>query len=761
MSLKKITSSFWAILAVVSLSLLNISCSDTETTDSTNFVIYYTGMTDIGPSMVGTISQPTYKGSAPSDFAITGITLNGESYSGDCFEIDSETGKISVQNTKNASTGRYSISISCVSGGKTYNFPDIVVVKLLAAAPEGVVVTPNLLKADYGDIIDINSIADMPTAMVTTEGEHISITSYKIGAVELVTNKDGESEPSYQPLDEEYNKCFTISTDGEFSIAQGETSEKLEPATYSISLILGTKVEETMLERAVKVQVTSKPLDLKYSNNYGKIEEKTNEDPTTFKSVVPSFKGSTDGLKFSIYSVSPSTDKIKINEKNGQIYVEDGHGFKKGEIYTISVCAKNMYNTEEEVGKIFNDIYTLETVDFIKPITKFSYTEDGSNNIKKVELARYTIVPEIEGDEVLYKFSNIPDKLKNSGVTFNENDGSISAIKGNKVAKGTYTFSVTAENTKGSETINVTLEIIDNPNKFTYIHYGNNLGANGTELEGDIYQNQFRFYTNQFSSYLPTPTTDYNGDITDLKWSADMIRFIEPASGYPKTNGQIRFKNWKDNQCGILLITATAGDDPDTQVTVSVPVFVHMLKSPAYQIEYTPFVLHVNPKVGGVSTSPKITTNGTDLTEEQRSKFILDYRRSFLYYNFGGKRSDGTLHEDGRPDGDTPPISLFMQNLWDKCKATYGSKTPLSYYNGTTPKTDWLTTLGYVDNSDDKNKRHIVNILANQWNDDGWANGFLVGAMTYTETGDISKLNGGTEVVPLIVWLDENYEEQK
>lgn len=759
MSLKKITSSFWAILAVVSLSLLNISCSDTETTDSTNFVIYYTGMTDIGPSMVGTISQPTYKGNTPSDFAISSITLNGEPYSGDCFEIDSETGKISVQNTKNASTGRYSISISCVSGGKTYNFPDIVVVKLLAAAPEGVVVTPNLLKADYGDIIDINSIADMPTAMVTTEGEHISITSYKIGAVELVTNEEGASAPSYQPLDEEYNKCFTISTDGEFSIAQGEVSEKLEPAIYSISLILGTKVEETMLERAVMVQVTSKPLELIYSNNYGKIEEKTNEEPTTFKSVVPSFKGSTDGLTFSIYSVSPSTDKIKINEKNGQIYVEDGHGFKKGEIYTISVCARNMYNTEEEGGKIFNDIYTLETVDFIKPITKFSYTEDGNNKIKKVELARYTIVPEIEGDEVLYKFSNVPDELKNSGVTFNENDGSISAIKGNKVAKGTYTFSVTAENTKGPRTIEVTLEIIDNPNKFTYIHYGNNLGVNGTELEGDIYQNQFRFYSNQFSSYFPTPTTDYNGDATDLKWSAEMIRFLEPAGGYPKANGQIRFKNWKDNQVGILLVTATAGDDPDTQVTVSVPVFVHMLKSPVYQIEYTPFVLHVNPKVGGTSTSPKITTKGADLTEGQRSMFLLDYRRTFLYYNFGGKRSDGTFHEDGRPDAD--PISPFMQNLWDKCGAGFGSKTPLSYYNGTTAKTDWSKTLGYVDNSNDKNKRHTVNILANQWNDDGWANGFLVGAMTYTETGDISKLNGGTEIAPFIVWFDENYEEQK
>lgn len=178
MNLKKLTSSFLAILAVVTLSVFNISCSDTETTDSTGFAIYYTGMTDIGPSMVGTISSPTYKGAAPSDFAITGITLNGEPYSGDCFEIDPETGKISISNTKNASTGRYSISISCMAGGKNYSFPDIVTVKLLAAAPEGITMTPNLLTVDYGDVIDINSIVDMPTSVVSTEGEHISITKY-------------------------------------------------------------------------------------------------------------------------------------------------------------------------------------------------------------------------------------------------------------------------------------------------------------------------------------------------------------------------------------------------------------------------------------------------------------------------------------------------------------------------------------------------------------------------------------------------------
>lgn len=758
MNLKKLTSDFWMIIVVATWSLFSTACTETETTDSTSFAIYYTGMTDIGPSMVGTISKPTYKGPAPSDFAITGITLNEEAYSGDCFEINSESGEISILNTKDASTGRYKISVSCMAGGKAYNFPNIVVVKLLAAAPEGIVTTPNFLKADYGDVLDINSIADMPTAIVTTEGEHISITSYKIGAVELVVNEDGSDTPSYSPLDEKYKECFSISAEGKFSIVQGEISEKLEPATYCVSLILGTKVQETMLERAIKVQITSKPLALTYPNNYGKIEEKTNADPTTFKSVIPTFKGSTDGLKFSIYSVSPQTDKIKINEKNGQIYVEDGHGFKKGEIYMISVVAKNMYNTEDEIGKVFSEVFTLETVDFIKPITKFSYSNNGEA-IKKVELSRFSITPEIEGDEVLFSSANYPDVLKNNGVTFNKNNGTITAIKGNKVPKGKYTFAVTAENTKGKKTIDVTLDITDNPNMFTYIHYGNNLGANGTELEGNEYQNQFRFYSNTFSSTILEAVTDYKGDKSSLKWSTEMIRFIEPAASYPKEDGTIRFKNWKDNNLGIMLVTATAGDDPDTQVSVTVPVFLHMLKSPAYQIEYTPLVLHVNPKTGGSSETPKISTKGAELTPDQRSKFILDYRRVFTYYNFGGKRADGTLHEDGRPDA--APISKFMQNLWDKCDASYGSKSPLSYYNGSNqPKTDWKSTLGYVDNGSDTSKRYSVNVIPNQWDDAGWANGFLVGAMTYTTDGIPANVNSGTEINAFIIWFDENYQNK-
>ncbi|WP_418210896.1 surface glycan-binding family protein [Bacteroides zhangwenhongii] len=758
MNLKKLTSSFLAILAVVTLSVFNISCSDTETTDSTGFAIYYTGMTDIGPSMVGTISSPTYKGAAPSDFAITGITLNGEPYSGDCFEIDPETGKISISNTKNASTGRYSISISCMAGGKSYSFPGIVTVKMLAAAPEGITMTPNLLTVDYGDVIDINSIVDMPTSIVSTEGEHISITKYEIGAVELVTNNESDSEPLYQPLGEEYKKCFSISNEGAFTIVQGSDSEILEPAIYSVSLILGTKVGDSMLERAIQVKITSKPLALTYAKGYGKIEEKTTADPTSFTSETPTFKGSTDELKFSIHSITPTTDKIKINEKTGQIYVEDGHGFKIGEIYTISVSVKNAFNTEEEKGKIFNDIYTLETVDFIKPITKFFYGEN--NSIKKVELARYNVAPNIEGDEVLYKFTNIPAELANTGVAFNENDGSITAIKGNKVPKGIYRFTVTAINPKGEMLAEVTLNIIENPNKFTYIHYGNNLGEDGTELKGDEYQNQFRFTKKvDFQNSNPVPVTDFKGKNEDLKWTVAKVHQIGAKD--VTSNGSFTLTSWKDSQIGIVMVTATAGNDPDTQVTVSTPLFIHCCTptTNGYTIEYSPMVLRVNPKVGGQSNIPAIKKNGTILTDEERATFLLDYRRTFNYYNNGGKRSDGTEHESGRPIANG---SKFMQNLWNKFDGGNESKLPVSYFQNQTiiPKTDWTKTLAYVDNGADLSKRHSVAVLANQWNDDGWANGFFHGQMTCTTEQDKDKLNDGEQIFPFVIWLDENYEKQ-
>lgn len=75
MNFKKLTSGFLVILTVTSLILTGTSCSDTETTDSTPFAIYYSGMTDIGPSMNAKISAPTYIGATPATLQLLKLFL--------------------------------------------------------------------------------------------------------------------------------------------------------------------------------------------------------------------------------------------------------------------------------------------------------------------------------------------------------------------------------------------------------------------------------------------------------------------------------------------------------------------------------------------------------------------------------------------------------------------------------------------------------------------------------------------------------------
>lgn len=94
--LKNISQFLGALMTVV-LVMTYTSCSDEDTTDTTGFALYYLGMTDIGPSMSGIISEPSYKGSVPSDFTITGITLNGESYTGNDFIINKQTGILKMK----------------------------------------------------------------------------------------------------------------------------------------------------------------------------------------------------------------------------------------------------------------------------------------------------------------------------------------------------------------------------------------------------------------------------------------------------------------------------------------------------------------------------------------------------------------------------------------------------------------------------------------------------------------------------------------
>lgn len=743
-----ILSRFLGVLTVMLFALLSItSCSETETTDKTDFILYYTSMTDIGPGMSSDIAQPSYKGATPSDFSIAGVTLDGQAYTGNLFEINPTSGTVHIESDETTPVGVYKISVSCVAGGSTFTYNDIISVNFLKRVPEGITVTPEALVADFADIIDANSTVELPTAQVTTEQNHISITGYSISSVRL-----GETI-----VDNKKNPMFAVSSDGTISIVRG--SNAIEPGLYTIDLKLNTAVsgsdsEEGLFANALTVNVTSKPLALTYAT--GKLEEATEESGnTSFVSQVPTFKGSTDGIAYSIESVSPASDKFVIDAKTGVISVAEGHGLKSGEKYAISVRVKNDYSTE---GILFNNVFTLNVVEYIEPISNFAYEMTPVTEQVEFEIP---VKARFKGAEPVFVFESISAEDKNI-VSLDGKTGTISAKKGHKLTLGEHKFTVKASNDKNSETAELIINVTENPNKFTYIRYGNNLGLTPAEN----YANQFRLADKEEfngNAEFSTPETDSKKTLT---WSVSGID-VGGTSTWNKVKidsktGKLTLNALPNEQkCVVVLVKATAGSGKKAY-SMTVPVFFHNSNADKTngKIEYTPFVLQVNPKKGGRSVTPTIT-NTIDM-----SKFVLDFRRDPIYYNINGEYQDGTPLESGGTQKHTKGYykqSPFMKALWDQCGAGYGAKAPMSYFNGNNPKANLTDkTLGYVDNADGDNKFSVV-INANQFcqhAEDGqdvlaWANGVVIMSMTYSD--NVTNVNKGTETGPIVFWLDTNF----
>lgn len=625
--LQNITSRFLAILMVVGLCVTNSSCTDPETTDSTKFALFYAGITDIGPSMSFNLDAPTYIGGAPSDFAITRVTLNGETYDTNSFAIDTNTGSISLSNTSELPVGLYTLSVSCYSNGNYYEFKDIVTINMMKPVPDSISVEPNKISAEFADIISTESTVELPTAQVTTEGDHISIQKYIIANV----RKDGV-------LVEE-NDFFTISSTGEISIVKGES--KIQPGKYVLDLKLTTAIvdeaaEEGIFENAIEIDITSKPLTLTYTPNTVKVEENAQNI-----SAVPTLVGSSEGLTYAIKSVSPTSSSVTIDPVTGVITLAANNQMEIGTTCEVSVTVTNQYGSTD-----FENAYTMTIVEFINPITKFEYSDTE-------ELIQATAfehpVKTIDGDEVSFSFVNLDSKL--SDLTIDATTGTISAKKGNNIPVGQHTVTVLAKNNKSELQASFKLNIKTNPYYFTYVHWGNNLNLSPAQN----YASQYRVTSNNalLSLSIPVAETDIPEGV-EVEWTIDNSS-SSISGGSIDENGTITFTaGWTNAKVLMILVKATTGKGTAGEITIKTPVFIHCSSAVAgVTVNYTPFVFQVNPRTGGSSVAPTIT--GTDL-----STFIADYRRTFNYYNINGPAE----HKNGQPgSGNEPSCTAFGKHI--------------------------------------------------------------------------------------------------
>lgn len=727
--LLKNISHFLGVLMTVVLVMTYTSCSDDETTDSTGFALYYLGMTDIGPSMSGVISEPSYKGSVPSEFNIIGITLNGEPYAGNDFIINNETGAIEINSAKETPIGLYKISISCMAGGSYHEYKDIIEVNMMKPVPDGITVEPNIIQVEYSIISDDKSTEELPTAQVKTDGNHVSITKYGFAKSEI-------------------SSFFKISETGEISIVRGSN---IAPGVHKLSLKLTTGAsseDEGIFENALTINVTSKPLGLAYEPNEGLIEDESVEEPeTTFKSEVPTLKGSLENIAYSIQNVEPSTDKIKIDPVTGVLYVDKHHGFEIGQKYVISVKVANQFAPD---GIIFENIYTLNVVDEIIPVTNFEYPKN--TEIYEMSPITHTPIEGLKGDAIRFLLKD--DLNKQLSI---DKKGVITAKKGHSIPEGEYTITAVASNPKNKIEASFNLKVKNNPNKFTYIRYGNNIG-----VDAATNANQFRITVDKVANAakilseftIDAPTTDITGN--NVRWSIRKGRNCDNLE--IDNNGKITFKNveWPTdnktsdliNASGFFFVTATVGEDIDSEFSIEVPVFIHYdLVVAGVHVLYNPFVFHVNPKTIGNSTySEKPVIKGIEA--EALPLFTLDYRRSFNYTAISGTFTNGD-----------PKNSNFLKSLWTKFGedsgrgVNTGSRNAISYYSNTEKSKNTLSyALGYVDPTNGL----ALKLNPNKWVLDGeYPDGIFSGQMTFDKTGaDPQK---GSQVFPLMIWFDPNF----
>lgn len=779
--MKRILTGILSVACLFAASVF-VGCQKEGIVDE-GFKLHYAGLTNIGPNM-GAVLTPHWFGGEPSDFKVTGVTLDGAAYTGPEFSIDPESGKITVkgyqanaqEGISETPAGEYKVSVSCKVAGSTLSFKDVITVTFFKGVPDGITVTPPELLIRLQDLEE-GSSATLPTADVTTDGDHISITGYRVANVRF-----GE-----EVIDNQTTKMFEISDKGKISITKGNN---FKIGTYVIDLKLntgsyGNDSEEGLFTDALKVNVVSKPLSITYSPASGIIEEEDETRKTSHASKVPSLTGSAEDVVWSIADIQPETDKIVIDAATGVISIAEGHGLLKDATYKVDVTVRNKYSDDQ--GLTITEAYTIDVVAYIPPIENFAYAASQ----KKFALA-WTAAPDAATTGVRQYSWAEPDAGYTDHLALNGTTGEITALKGNMLSVGTHEIKVKAENGKegGDVTAVLNFTVEENPYYISDFSYGNNLDLTEAQTDG---VSQFRFTTEadlvafspqiQYGDVLDAEGVTYsfagknalNGENTLLDQTSGKITFIEP---FDKTEGgeTKRVTPWTDGGLGLAFITATSQDPDDQENTFSVtrPIFFDYANPVSnVSITYTPFVLRVNPKDGGRSVIPVIASETVEA-----SKILLDYRRNFNWYNLEGTDSNGEPHANGQPNA-----GGFLAKIWDKFtadtelnkkngSANYGSKVPVSYYSGVKQNLKTAEQLAaspaYIDNSAGANFGSLV-VNPGLWMDGDYADGIFHGQITFAihgtterpaEADAIKYLGDGTnpnKIFPIAIWLDKDF----
>jgi len=726
--------------------LLLSSCVEEAVQPEEGFSLYYPAITEIAPSTNINVT-PTWRGGSPRGFSIASITCDGVGVETECFAVDRESGVFSITASDNLPVGMYRIDITCVANGIRYTFEGALNVEMMKPVPDGIVVEPNAISAKLNDVLAPTKDTQLPTAVITSDGSnHVQIKEILISNVYL----DGE-------LFNDAKEWFEINSDGVFSIIP--ENQAFEAGIYTFDLkvttyIAGKDSEQGIFKNALTLNVTSAPTRVQYAPESLKVEFNV-----AGQSSAPLYKGSREGLKYEIKSVSPSNIGITVDPATGVLSFPKTDKVSIGDEFTVSLKVTNDFGTAD-----FDEVFKFTVIAFLDPITTFSYG-DISENISGVSFNNP--VTAMDGAEVTYEFVNLPEAL--SKVTIDRVTGVVSNPKGSELPIGDYTITVRATNAKGSKDASFALKVVKNPNYFTYVRWGNNLGENGEPLLPlEKYGNQFRIFSSKGQQKFRPVESDipegakvtYKADkpstaMGGISIAADGLVTINARTGTQFTNQPVN----------IAVVTVGEGE---AAISRRFPIFADCyneelgsISSPTGKIHvdimYTPFVIRVNPKTGGLSdVVPKVTDkDGNDL----KATSALDFYTNGAYYYI-----DGPAHHNNAAQvkNDTKQ-ETFLANVWNKYFKARGlgwngySSEVMGYWaNKDKGFLDYCG--GYVDDANDWRIRINPEKFVDA--DGNYANGVMYMTMSFT-TSRTNPCTASTKYQcnRVLIWLDPTYTE--
>ena len=391
---------------------------------------------------------PEITSGEPSEFKISEMFHGETDYEGSEFTIDPETGTVSIQGADDTDTGEYLITITCVSGGRSYILKNALSVTFISGMPQ-ISMSQRTINVKYEDL-QTGSDAEPATSQVNASGVAAAIEGYELRNVRFRGLDDEEFGVIQNGADGSSTTFFEISDEGVVSMVKGDGWAL---GTYMLDVKVntesyGSEDEEGLISDALTVNVTAAEIVINYNDPQYLA-------PLLTRTYVPAVEGPEEGGPYvEGYTISGITldgadftdiDGIFSIDETGVVSANAPETITAGD-YAVSVSYTYVGQTLEATDVLVIECRPgmPETI-YVSPSTtsiELPNLQSGS----QVTLTSFSIMCEGESADITdYEIRNVsldggnaPDGL----LSINEGTGEITIDKSDSWAVGEYTVDI-------------------------------------------------------------------------------------------------------------------------------------------------------------------------------------------------------------------------------------------------------------------------------------------------------------------------------